>query len=109
MTNDEFTMQQNTDGDREQYECRSIRSGSTEVDPCLASLGSIAMPSDSAQVAVFLRRQHGKIEGKTDCAGRDELSDGWLRESDFPVRDGLGAGATAGRGPEARRDRKSVV
>src|ERR1700730_1580338 len=57
----------------------------------------------ATQVEVFVRRQQGKIKGKTGCAERDELSDGWLRESDFPVRDGYGAGATTGRGPQARR------
>src|ERR1700730_17147876 len=57
----------------------------------------------ATQVAVFVRRQQGKIKGKTGCAERDELSDGRLRESDFPVRDRYGAGATTGRGPRARR------
>jgi len=51
----------------------------------------------------ILRRQQGKIEGKTGCAWRDELSEGWLRESDLPVRDWSGSGATTGRGPQARR------
>ena len=73
------------------------------MDSCLARPGSIARPPAATQVAVFLRRQQGKTEGKTGCAERDELSDGWLRESDFPVRDGSGAGATTGRGPQARR------
>src|SRR5260370_36997272 len=61
------------------------------------------MPARATQVEVFLRRQPGKNKGKTGCAGRDELSNGRLRESDFPVRDGSGAGATTGREPQARR------
>jgi hypothetical protein len=45
------------------------------VDPCLARPDSIARPPAATQVAVFLRRRQGKIEGKTGCPECDELSD----------------------------------
>src|SRR5260370_29672805 len=58
--------------------------------------------SAAIQVAAFLRRQQGKTAGKTGRAERDELSDGRLCESDFPVRNGSGAGATTRRGTQTR-------
>lgn len=64
---------------------------------------SITRRPATTQMAVFLRRQQGKTKRKTGNAERDELPDWWLREPDFPIRDGFGTGATTGRGVPARR------